>query len=356
MTAGPDYVFEVDVDDSEIVSAGSFFYREDYHLLEDIVEDVQRLYDVDEETAQGLLDETENIFDHGGDGDDSWHLQTLTAEAAHRLGYLGVSARDEQGTVYILHAPSVIPRMVLQDSNTREGSPIDLRQARTADGPHKPRTFAWYEGLADKAGAFADAISAAALAPLQAANLAAAQSESEYAAEDTLKDLGFYSHDLNNYAERGTAKLIELSSRARELVEGMKTEDYWYRAQYLRYLRDHFGYYLEFEKDVLLHWADEIEERLQDYILEQSRSYRERYPEDYGTFTDEVLDNYAALPEHFRSVVAWAEESAAKLDAAVERIGKYTDDPPPVEDVKVLYHASLNSKELHADGFSDGSS
>jgi hypothetical protein len=98
MTAGAHVTYHIDIDESEIISAGALFYHSDAPMLTELVQDVIDLIECDAETAERYLSQSDDC----GDAEKSWDIQRLTAEAARALGYRGVSMSDEQGTVYMI--------------------------------------------------------------------------------------------------------------------------------------------------------------------------------------------------------------------------------------------------------------
>lgn len=67
-----------------------------------IIAEIASYFDVDLDTAEGLLDSSENEWGHGADADGSWWLQGKRGECAVKMGYDGCEDSDEQGTVYII--------------------------------------------------------------------------------------------------------------------------------------------------------------------------------------------------------------------------------------------------------------
>ncbi|MBF4443735.1 hypothetical protein KLK36_07355 [Vibrio anguillarum] len=89
------YVYEADFD---CVRASQLYDDE-------IIADIARYFDVDESTAESLLDGTQNewcLDDFDCEGENSWWLQGKRGECAVKMGYDGCEDEDEQGTVYIV--------------------------------------------------------------------------------------------------------------------------------------------------------------------------------------------------------------------------------------------------------------
>jgi hypothetical protein len=93
-------------------SESKFVYEADFNCVsasqlhdEEIINEIANYFDVDAETAEALLDGSENEWNLEGfecDGDDSWWLQGKRGECAVKMGYDGCEDEDEQGTVYIV--------------------------------------------------------------------------------------------------------------------------------------------------------------------------------------------------------------------------------------------------------------
>lgn len=101
----------------EVVDANSLFYREDYRLLDDIVAEIMDIASCDEDTAQEILSEREQIGDHVEDldGELSWKMQALLGKCATALGVDAIEATDEQGAVWIVPMSGKLDRLELTD-------------------------------------------------------------------------------------------------------------------------------------------------------------------------------------------------------------------------------------------------
>jgi len=106
MSAGETVTYKLDLDDDQIIEAGSIFYQEgsDSEAMQQLVAEVAARFDVDEDTAAELIGEEASLFDvcDDVDSDDSWDLQHFTARAARLLGFTAVVVEDEQGTAYMI--------------------------------------------------------------------------------------------------------------------------------------------------------------------------------------------------------------------------------------------------------------
>lgn len=94
-----DATYTIEIDEDEIIDCNSFFYREDYELLNDIVAEVMDRLGCDEDEAQEYLSQRA----HAGDSDTDWWIQLMTAKCAEKLGYRGVEVPDEHGTSFIIN-------------------------------------------------------------------------------------------------------------------------------------------------------------------------------------------------------------------------------------------------------------
>lgn len=100
MTAGDYVTYKIEIDDDSIIDAGHFFYHENSAKLNALVAEFCARFDVDEDTAQEIISERQQLENF--DADDSWDAQLYTARAARILGYRGVKVADEQGASYMI--------------------------------------------------------------------------------------------------------------------------------------------------------------------------------------------------------------------------------------------------------------
>ncbi|EJB8444789.1 hypothetical protein MW350_004314 [Vibrio parahaemolyticus] len=101
-------------DDVYVMTASNcyYVYEADFDCIrasqlhdDEIIADISRYFDVDESTAESLLDSTQSewcLDDFDCEGEDSWWLQGKRGECAVKMGYDGCEDKDEQGTVYII--------------------------------------------------------------------------------------------------------------------------------------------------------------------------------------------------------------------------------------------------------------
>lgn len=108
MNAGSVKAYSIELDESECIGAGELFYHEDAAKLDSLVAEVAARYDIDEDAAAALIDESKSIYDIESNvepedlGDAAWDIQHATARAAALLGFRAVRVSDEQGASYMV--------------------------------------------------------------------------------------------------------------------------------------------------------------------------------------------------------------------------------------------------------------
>ncbi|NHR07894.1 hypothetical protein HA052_22125 [Chromobacterium haemolyticum] len=108
MTASSYKAYSIELDESECIGAGELFYHEDAAKLDSLVAEVAARYDIDEDAAAALIDESKSIYDIESNvgpedlGDAAWDIQHATARAAVLLGFRAVRVSDEQGASYMV--------------------------------------------------------------------------------------------------------------------------------------------------------------------------------------------------------------------------------------------------------------
>ena len=120
MTGGDYVVYEIEINDDDILRATSMFYDENWALALPAVEEVKQRFSVDDQTAMDLLDESKFLHelikeDEIVDHDDSWWIQKMTAKAAKMMGYSAVAVQDETGISYMLDLKVYKEMMKLQE-------------------------------------------------------------------------------------------------------------------------------------------------------------------------------------------------------------------------------------------------
>lgn len=109
MTAGDHLIYSIELKSSKIIDAGQIFYHEDAAKLDGLVDQVMEMVGCDEDTAEELIAQNEDVHNIDCDvepedlADTSWNIQRITGEAAVILGFRGVEMQDEQGTAYLIH-------------------------------------------------------------------------------------------------------------------------------------------------------------------------------------------------------------------------------------------------------------
>lgn len=109
MTAGDRITYAIEVDDSDIIDADQLFFHEDARKLAGLVEKVMQMVDCDEETAEELISQREDVhcietnIEPEDLAETSWDIQRITGEAALLLGFRGAEMQDEQGVAYLIH-------------------------------------------------------------------------------------------------------------------------------------------------------------------------------------------------------------------------------------------------------------
>lgn len=100
MTAGDYVTYKIEVEESDMIAAGSLFYHEDAGKLDALVAEFCNRFDVDDDAAEEIISERASL--DSCDADDSWDVQLFTARAAKILGFRGCIMDDEQGTLYMI--------------------------------------------------------------------------------------------------------------------------------------------------------------------------------------------------------------------------------------------------------------
>lgn len=123
MTARAYITYALDIDDLDLIEAGQIFYQDNAAEVDHIVQQVMDQFDVDEDTAEDLIDESQNIIKmpldaHNVEPEDlsdaTWDMQYYTALAAKTLGFDGVEVSDEQGVSYMIDMTDRIGDLVEQ--------------------------------------------------------------------------------------------------------------------------------------------------------------------------------------------------------------------------------------------------
>ena len=108
MTAGSYITYAIDLDDAAVIEASALFYHENAEKLSALVAEVAARFDIEEDAAEALIEESASIYDIDSNvepedmADASWDIQHYTARAAKLLGFRGVAVSDEQGVSYLV--------------------------------------------------------------------------------------------------------------------------------------------------------------------------------------------------------------------------------------------------------------
>lgn len=108
MTARDYFTYTIELDESAVIHANELFYHEGAEKLAGLIAEVATRFDIDEEDAEALIEESKSIFDIDSNvetedmGEASWDIQHYTARAAKLLGFRAVAVTDEQGTSYMV--------------------------------------------------------------------------------------------------------------------------------------------------------------------------------------------------------------------------------------------------------------
>jgi len=109
MTAGDHVTYAIEVGEDDLIDAEQLFYHEDAERLAPLVEKVMEMVGCDEDTAEELIAQTEDVHSIDCDiepedlAEVSWEIQRITGEAAVMLGFRGAAMSDEQGRAYLIH-------------------------------------------------------------------------------------------------------------------------------------------------------------------------------------------------------------------------------------------------------------
>ncbi|WP_275289162.1 hypothetical protein [Halomonas elongata] len=109
MTAGEHVTYSTEIDEDDIIEASQLFYHDDAEKLDGLVEQVMEMVGCDEDTAEELIAQNEDVHSIDCDiepedlAEASWDIQRIAGEAAVILGYRGVEMEDEQGTAYLIN-------------------------------------------------------------------------------------------------------------------------------------------------------------------------------------------------------------------------------------------------------------
>lgn len=96
MSAGETITYSIDAEEMKFIDAS------DLHN-EEIIAEIAERFDIDEDTAESLLDGSDSVWNHDfADADADWFIQARRGECAKKMGFDGCKDQDEQGAVYII--------------------------------------------------------------------------------------------------------------------------------------------------------------------------------------------------------------------------------------------------------------
>lgn len=97
-------VYRIELSDDDVVDAASFFYRDDYAMLDGVVAKVMAMVGCDEDAAQDLLSGKTSLLEVADefDPEQDFEIQRLQGEAARALGFRAVEVEDEQGAMWLV--------------------------------------------------------------------------------------------------------------------------------------------------------------------------------------------------------------------------------------------------------------
>lgn len=98
MSVGTDFIYSIELEESDVIEASRFFYQDDCDALDSIVEHIMSVVECDKEEAESYLDGSASHED----AEIDWMIQGMMGDAAKLLGYKAAQAQDEQGAVYIV--------------------------------------------------------------------------------------------------------------------------------------------------------------------------------------------------------------------------------------------------------------
>ncbi len=104
------YVYSVTV--TNLISVTELYDSE-------IVSEIAAALEINCDQAEQLLDDSASVYDFELNGEDGWWIQGKQGECAKKMGYEGVQACDEQGTVYIIPMFSREKELILERIETQ---------------------------------------------------------------------------------------------------------------------------------------------------------------------------------------------------------------------------------------------
>lgn len=92
--------YSIDIDVDDVISVSSFFYDDNYEMLDGILDEIMVLTGCSRDFSERLLSQESSYV---GDSDIDLRIQGFAGDAAKILGYRAAMGYDEQGAVYIVN-------------------------------------------------------------------------------------------------------------------------------------------------------------------------------------------------------------------------------------------------------------
>ena len=115
-------VFNIDIDEKNIIEARSMPYQDNWMEGESkkIMEHFAKSNNLDIETVQGLVAEEIDTFDVIPDGEFGWEVQSLTSQVGKAMGFDAVLGTDENGAVWMMEGSKAINSKFYKVNNFKE--------------------------------------------------------------------------------------------------------------------------------------------------------------------------------------------------------------------------------------------
>jgi len=105
MSVGEVVLYSLDISDMDFLDVSQIFYKYDQNENETVMSCIRRFmnyFNVDQETAEGLIEGSINEIDANLDDEAMFFIQKEQGHIARDLGYFGAESEDEQGSVLIV--------------------------------------------------------------------------------------------------------------------------------------------------------------------------------------------------------------------------------------------------------------
>jgi hypothetical protein len=110
---GSAYVYEIDIDESEVADSFQIFYTAEFaEKITPIVQEFADKYGLEFDRALDLIEEDGDCWDVANElgvdaADMSWDCQLYLAKCAVACGFKAAESEDEQGTCYIVDTQQI---------------------------------------------------------------------------------------------------------------------------------------------------------------------------------------------------------------------------------------------------------